>query len=107
MVELLKSKLRARRDVLLALDDMHIEIGEKHKPFMSEIDEELGLGVEGTFKKLQVDWVRPTRLFVSRYVYGQIFECVARNIRIKHYSSTCNMKYVRNKSNFIKFTVKT
>ncbi|GJQ82709.1 hypothetical protein Trydic_g19720 [Trypoxylus dichotomus] len=55
MLDKLKTKLKEKRNVLLALDDMYIEIDEKHKPFVSEIDEELGLGVEGTFKKLQVD----------------------------------------------------
>ncbi|KAK9732430.1 CRAL/TRIO domain [Popillia japonica] len=55
MLDSLMIKLKNRRNVLLALDDMHIEISDKYKPFVSEINEELGLGVEGTFKKLQVD----------------------------------------------------
>ena len=41
--------------MLLELDDMYIEIDEKNQPFVSEITEELGIGVEGSFKKLQVD----------------------------------------------------
>ncbi|XP_022904650.2 clavesin-1-like [Onthophagus taurus] len=54
MIEKFKLKLQEKKETLLALDDMYIEI-EKSNQFVSEINEELGLGVEGSFKKLQVD----------------------------------------------------
>lgn len=55
MVEELKNKLREKRDQVVALDDMYIEINEKDCKLLSEMNEELGLGIDGTFKKLTVD----------------------------------------------------
>lgn len=55
MVEELKKKLREKRDLVVALDDMYIEINEKDCKLLSEMNEELGLGIDGTFKKLTVD----------------------------------------------------
>lgn len=55
MVEKLKAKLKAKREQVLALDDMYIEIDEKNCPLVSEMNEELGMGLEGSFKKLIVD----------------------------------------------------
>lgn len=57
MVEMLKAKLKAQREQVLALDDMYIEIDEKNCPLVSEMNEELGIGLEGSFKKLIVDWM--------------------------------------------------
>lgn len=57
MVEKLKAKLKAQREQVLALDDMYIEIDEKNCPLVSEMNEELGIGLEGSFKKLIVDWI--------------------------------------------------
>lgn len=55
MVEKLKVRLKAQREQVLALDDMYIEIDEKNCPLVSEMNEELGIGLEGSFKKLIVD----------------------------------------------------
>lgn len=55
MVGKLKAKLKEKRDKVLALDDMYIEIDEKTCPLVSEMNEELGIGLEGSFKKLIVD----------------------------------------------------
>lgn len=57
MVQKLKAKLKAQREQVLALDDMYIEIDEKNCPLVSEMNEELGMGLEGSFKKLIVDWM--------------------------------------------------
>lgn len=54
MIEKLKQTLKEKREQVLALDEMYIEIDEK-SPVVSEMKEELGIGVEGSFKKLQVD----------------------------------------------------
>lgn len=54
MIVKLKSKLQERRANILALDDLHIEIDENNK-LLKEMNEELGVGIEGSFKKLQVD----------------------------------------------------
>lgn len=55
MVEKFKATLKERRDAILALDDMYIEIDEKTCPLVSEMNEELGMGIEGSFKRLTVD----------------------------------------------------
>lgn len=55
MIEKLKITLKEKRESVMALDDMYIEIDEKNCPLVSEMNEELGLGLEGSFKKLQVD----------------------------------------------------
>lgn len=55
MISKLKATLAAKREQLLALDEMYIEIDEKSCPLVSEMNEELGMGLEGSFKKLQVD----------------------------------------------------
>lgn len=55
MLEKFKTLLKEKRDQILALDDMYIEIDEKTCPLVSEMNEELGVGLEGSFKKLTVD----------------------------------------------------
>lgn len=55
MIAKLKAKLKERREHVLALDDMYIDIDEKNCPLISEMNEELGMGIEGSFKKLIVD----------------------------------------------------
>ncbi|KAF5274400.1 hypothetical protein FQA39_LY07280 [Lamprigera yunnana] len=55
MIEKLKIKLKENRKKILALDDMYIEIDERNCSLIDEMNEELGVGIEGTFKKLQVD----------------------------------------------------
>lgn len=54
MVDKLKIILKQKRDQIVSLDEMYIEIDEKN-PLVSEMKEELGIGMEGSFKKLQVD----------------------------------------------------
>lgn len=55
MIEKLKVLLKERREQVLALDDMFIDIDEKNCPLLKEMNEELGIGLEGSFKKLIVD----------------------------------------------------
>ncbi|XP_060536110.1 clavesin-2 [Cylas formicarius] len=55
MVRQFKALLKEKRDAILALDDMYIEIDEKTCPLVSEMNEELGIGIDGSFKKLTVD----------------------------------------------------
>lgn len=55
MVKKFQEFLKAKRESLLALDDLYIEIDEKNCPLVSEMNEELGMGIEGSFKKLTVD----------------------------------------------------
>lgn len=55
MITELKKKLKEKRDQVVGLDDMYIEINEKDCRLLSEMQEELGLGIDGSFKRLQVD----------------------------------------------------
>lgn len=55
MLEKFKALLKEKREKILALDDMYIEIDEKSCPLVSEMNEELGIGIDGSFKKLMVD----------------------------------------------------
>ncbi|KAJ8943803.1 hypothetical protein NQ314_009647 [Rhamnusium bicolor] len=55
MLETFKALLKEKREKILSLDDMYIEIDEKSCPLVSEMNEELGIGIDGTFKKLTVD----------------------------------------------------
>lgn len=55
MLEKFKAILTAKRDQILALDDMYIEIDEKSCPLVREMNEEMGIGVDGSFKKLTID----------------------------------------------------
>ncbi|XP_045467669.1 retinaldehyde-binding protein 1 isoform X3 [Harmonia axyridis] len=55
MLEEFKKHLKSKRNDLLALDEMYIEIDEKSCPLVSEMNEELGIGLDGSFKKLIVD----------------------------------------------------
>lgn len=55
MIVKLQETLKARRNQVVALDEMYIEIDEKSCPLINEMNEELGIGLEGSFKTLQVD----------------------------------------------------
>ncbi|KAF5275221.1 hypothetical protein FQR65_LT04255 [Abscondita terminalis] len=55
MIEGLRAKVKENRKKILALDDMYIEIDERNCKLIEEMNEELGVGIEGSFKKLQVD----------------------------------------------------
>lgn len=55
MIAKLQEKLKERREQVVALDEMYIEIDEKSCPLVTEMNEELGIGLEGSFKTLQVD----------------------------------------------------
>lgn len=55
MIDALKKTLKEKRDQVVGLDDMYIEINEKECKLLSEMNEELGLGIDGSFKKLTVD----------------------------------------------------
>lgn len=55
MLSKFKDLLKQKREQILALDDMYIEIDEKSCPLISEMNEELGLGIDGSFKKLTID----------------------------------------------------
>lgn len=55
MLEKFKALLKEKREKILALDDMYIEVDEKSCPLVSEMNEELGIGIDGSFKKLMVD----------------------------------------------------
>ncbi|KAJ8967006.1 hypothetical protein NQ317_014799 [Molorchus minor] len=48
MIEKFKAQLKEKRERILALDDMYIEIDEKNCPLVSEMNEELGIGIDGT-----------------------------------------------------------
>lgn len=53
MLEKFKAQLKEKREKILSLDDMYIEIDEK--TLVSEANEELGIGIDGSFKKLTID----------------------------------------------------
>lgn len=55
LVQKFQAFLKERREAILALDDMYIEIDEKTCPLISEMNEELGIGLDGSFKRLTVD----------------------------------------------------
>ncbi|XP_066263024.1 clavesin-2-like [Euwallacea similis] len=55
MVQKFKVLLKEKRESILSLDDMYIEIDEKTCPLVSEMNEELGIGIDGSFKRLTVD----------------------------------------------------
>lgn len=55
MLDNFMALLKEKREKILALDDMYIEIDEKTCPLVSEMNEELGIGIDGSFKKLTVD----------------------------------------------------
>jgi adenylate cyclase len=55
MLAKFKTFLKEKRERVLGLDDMYIEIDEKTCPLVSEMNEELGVGIDGSFKKLAVD----------------------------------------------------
>lgn len=50
----MKKKLRAKREMLLALDDMKININGKGK-IISEFDDSTQKELTGSFRKLEVD----------------------------------------------------
>ncbi|KAK9883995.1 hypothetical protein WA026_004930 [Henosepilachna vigintioctopunctata] len=55
MLKEFKTFLKSKKNQLLELDDMYIEIDEENCPLVSEMNEELGIGIDGSFKKLTVD----------------------------------------------------
>lgn len=55
MLAKFKELLKEKRENILSLDDMFIEIDEKSCPLISEMNEEMGIGIDGSFKKLTID----------------------------------------------------
>lgn len=55
MIGMFKDRLRARRAIILALDDMHIEITKESANFAGSDDADIAAGVVGSFRKLEVD----------------------------------------------------
>lgn len=55
MIEKFKAKVQDCRKKILGLDDMYIEIDERNCALIEEMNEELGVGLEGSFRQLQVD----------------------------------------------------
>ena len=55
MIEKFQKKLCEKRDAVLALDDMFIELNENESKLLREMKSELGLGLDGSFKKLEID----------------------------------------------------
>lgn len=54
MIELFKQKAKERRERILALDDMYIDL-EAMNITQDTNEDDLGTGVAGSFRKLQVD----------------------------------------------------
>lgn len=62
----MKKKLRAKREMLLALDDMKININGKGK-IIGEFDD-MQKELTGSFRKLEVDW----NISINYYCYRNI-----------------------------------
>lgn len=56
MIKELKIKLAATKESILALDDMYIDLDGDYK-LEGLMQEELGTGITGSFRKLEVDWL--------------------------------------------------
>lgn len=54
MIKQLKTKLEAAKESLLALDEMYIDLDGDYK-LEGLMQEELGTGITGSFRKLEVD----------------------------------------------------
>lgn len=55
LIKAFKEELRSKRDVLLALDEMSIDVKLSKFKIDDDMAQELGTGVVGSFRKLQVD----------------------------------------------------
>lgn len=55
MIEAFKTRLRQKRDTILALDDMYIEITKDSANFGGNDDSDIDAGMVGSFRKLEVD----------------------------------------------------
>lgn len=55
MIEAFKAKLRQKRETILALDDMYIEITKDSANFAGNDDSDIDAGMVGSFRKLEVD----------------------------------------------------
>lgn len=55
MIAKFKDRLRKQRALILALDDMHIEITKESANFAGSDDADIDAGVVGSFRKLEVD----------------------------------------------------
>lgn len=55
MIEAFKARLRQKRETILALDDMYIEITKDSANFAGNDDSDIDAGMVGSFRKLEVD----------------------------------------------------
>lgn len=55
MIEAFKARLRQKRETILALDDMFIEITKDSANFAGNDDSDIDAGMVGSFRKLEVD----------------------------------------------------
>lgn len=55
MIEAFKARLRQKRDTILALDDMYIEITKDSANFGGNDESDIDAGMVGSFRKLEVD----------------------------------------------------
>ena len=55
MIEAFKLRLRQRREAILALDDMYIEITKDSVNYAGNDDSFIDAGMVGSFRKLEVD----------------------------------------------------
>lgn len=55
MISQFKDRLRKQRALILALDDMHIEITKESANFAGSDDADIDAGMVGSFRKLEVD----------------------------------------------------
>lgn len=55
MIQAFKDRLRQKRETILALDDMYIEITKDSANFAGNDDSDIDAGMVGSFRKLEVD----------------------------------------------------
>lgn len=55
MIDAFKVRLRQKREAILALDDMFIEITKDSTNFAGNDDTDIDAGMVGSFRKLEVD----------------------------------------------------